>query len=126
MSIQPLLAQVMQGQPLAEQQAVAAFELVMTGQASPVQVGALLAMLAQREPTLDEITGAARVMRDKVTRVDVPDGLTVIDTCGTGGDHSNRFNVSTAAGLVAAAAGRPPLPARRDRCGGAGAGPDLH
>ena len=107
MSIHPLLAQTMQGQPLDEQQAVAAFELVMTGQASPVQVGALLAMLAQREPTLDEITGAARVMRDKVTRVEVPDGLTVIDTCGTGGDHSNRFNVSTAAGLVAAAAGRP-------------------
>ncbi len=101
------LATLAGGGTLSREQARCAFEAIMTGSAPPAQVGALLAMLAARPLTVDELVGAATVMRDKVTRVDVPDGLTVIDTCGTGGTHSKVFNISTSAAIVAAGAGRP-------------------
>lgn len=101
------LAQLLSGQPLSVDQAVDAFDLIMSGQATPAQTAAMLAMIQQRGPSVDEIVGAAMVMRDKVVRVEVPDGLTVIDTCGTGGDHAGTFNISTAAALVAAGAARP-------------------
>ena len=104
--MQELLRQLVAGEPLSEAQAVEAFELVMTGQASPAQIAALLAMIEQRGATIDEIVGAATVMRRHVTPVEVPAGLTVIDTCGTGGDHAGTFNISTAAALVAAGAAR--------------------
>lgn len=102
-----LLAQLADGQPLSQAQATEAFELIMTGQATEPQTAALLAMIQQRGPTVDEIVGAAAVMRAKVVPVEVPDELTVIDTCGTGGWHSDVFNVSTTAAIVAAAVGRP-------------------
>ena len=102
-----LLQQLAAGAPLTAAQAVAAFDAIMTGRATPAQIGALLGLMQARGPTVDEITAAAQVMRQKVTPVAVPSGLTVIDTCGTGGDHAGTFNVSTAAALVAAAAGRP-------------------
>ena len=105
--MKPLLAQLVQGHPLSTAQTIEAFELIMTGQATPAQIGALLGMLQLRGPTVDEITGAATVMRAKAVKVAVPAGLTVIDTCGTGGDHAETFNISTAAALVAAAVGRP-------------------
>ena len=101
------LAHLLIGESLSLEDTADAFEQIMNGQASPAQVGALLAMMQMRGPAVDEITGAARVMRQKATAVKVPDGLTVVDTCGTGGDHSAMFNVSTAAALVVAAAGRP-------------------
>lgn len=102
-----ILAQVLSGQSLSTTQTVDAFEQIMTGQATPAQIGALLGMLQQRGPTVEEITGAATVMRDKAVKVEVPNGLTAIDTCGTGGDHAGTFNISTAAAIVAAAVGRP-------------------
>ncbi len=102
-----LLSHLVSGNSLSVEQAVEAFELIMTGQATAAQIGAMLAMMQQRGPTVDEMTGAAKVMRGKVAAVAVPDGLTVIDTCGTGGDHTPTFNISTAAAIVAAAAGRP-------------------
>ncbi len=102
-----LLAMLLEGRSLSGEQAVAAFELVMTGLASPAQTGALLALLQMKGPSIEEIAGAARVMRDKSAKVAVPAGLTAIDTCGTGGDHAGTFNISTAAAIVAAAAGRP-------------------
>lgn len=95
------------GQALTAEQAESAFDQIMGGDASEAQIGALLAMIQQRGATVDELTGAARVMRRKVSPVAVPADLTVIDTCGTGGDHAGTFNISTAAALVAAAAGRP-------------------
>ena len=104
--MQELLRQLVASEPLTEHQAVEAFETVMTGQASPAQIAALLAMIEQRGATVDEIVGAATVMRRHVTPVDVPAGLTVIDTCGTGGDHAGTFNISTAAALVAAGGAR--------------------
>ncbi|MCE9588997.1 MAG: anthranilate phosphoribosyltransferase [Planctomycetes bacterium] len=102
-----LLAQLVAGKTLSPGETVEAFELIMTGQATPAQVGALLAMIQSRGPTVAEIAGAARVMRANATRVATPPGLKIIDTCGTGGDHSRTFNISTAAALVAAGAGRP-------------------
>ena len=105
MLMKHLLAQLVRHEPLSEAQAVEAFELIMTGQAPSAQVGALLAMLSMRGPTEDELVGAARVMRSKVVPVKVPAGLTAIDTCGTGGTHSPTFNISTTAGIIAAAAG---------------------
>lgn len=105
--MQDLLKQLAAGGTLSVEQATAAFETIMSGQADPAQVGALLAMIQLRGPTVDELTGAAKVMRAKVLRVEAPPGLTLIDTCGTGGDASDTFNISTAAALVVAAAGRP-------------------
>lgn len=102
-----LLNHLLTGQPLSREQTIEAFELIMTGQASPATIGALLAMIQMRGPHVDELAGAASVMRNKAHRVSVPQGLRVIDTCGTGGDHAGTFNISTAAALVAAAAGRP-------------------
>lgn len=102
-----LLAQLADGQPLTEAQAVEAFDQVMSGKSLPTQTAALLSLIAQRGATVDELVGAATVMRRKAAKVSVPAGLTAIDTCGTGGDHAGTFNISTAAAIVAAGAGRP-------------------
>ena len=102
-----LLARLVKGHPLDVDQATHGFNLVMSGQADPAQTGAMLALIAQRGPTVDELVGAATVMRDKAVPVDVPQGLTVVDTCGAGGTGSSFFNISTTAALVTAAAGRP-------------------
>ncbi len=102
-----LLTQLLAGRPLSRAQTVTAFHAIMSGQAEAVQVAALLALIQQRGPSVDEIAGAAQVMRQMATPVVVPPGLTAIDTCGTGGDHSSTFNISTAAALVVAGAGRP-------------------
>jgi len=77
----------------------------MSGQASQAQIGAFLAALACRGHTVEEITGATRIMREKVKRVKAPDG--VIDTCGTGGLSKGTLNISSAAALVAAGGGIP-------------------
>lgn len=105
-TVKDLLAQLVEGKPLTEQQAVSAFEQIMTGQAAPTQTAALLALIQQRGATVDELVGAATVMRDKAAKVAVPKGLTAIDTCGTGGVHSDTFNISTTAAIIAAGAGR--------------------
>jgi anthranilate phosphoribosyltransferase len=76
---------------------------VMSGEATPAQLGALLAALHMRGETVDEISGFAAALRDAAVRVDAP--ADAIDTCGTGGDRSNTFNISTVAAIVAAAAG---------------------
>jgi anthranilate phosphoribosyltransferase len=106
-SLQPLLAELARGRTLDADQANAAFQVVMSGRATEAQIGALLAAMQVRPggPTVDEIAGAARAMRDHAMKVDVPDGIEVIDTCGTGGDHAGTFNISTAAALIAAGAG---------------------
>jgi len=77
---------------------------IMTGEATPAQIGGFLIGLRMKGETVDEITAAAEVMRDLAAHVLV-DGPHLVDTCGTGGDAANTFNVSTAAALVAAAAG---------------------
>jgi len=105
--LKPLFDKLLAGRTLSRDESTQAFELIMGGSATPVQISALLAMLQVREPTIDEIVGAVRVMRAKVSPVVVPPGLRVIDNCGMGGTGSRTFNISTTAALVAAAAARP-------------------
>ncbi len=100
-----LLAFVADGGRMSQVQAEEAFEIIMSGEATPSQMGAFLMALRVRGETVDEIVGAARVMRAKAAKIDAPDGA--IDTCGTGGDDSGTFNISTGAALVVAAAGVP-------------------
>ena len=99
------IAKVASGKSLTQEEAAEAFELVMSGSATPAQVGGLLMALRVRGETVDEIAGAARAMRAKVLKVRAPDGA--IDTCGTGGDGKGTFNVSTCAAFVVAGAGVP-------------------
>ena len=106
MAMQALLQQLVEMTPLDRGQARAAFDAVMDGQAGPEQTAALLALLAVRDVAVPELIGAAEAMRARVTPVAVPAGLTPIDIVGTGGDHSGTFNISTAAALVVAGAGR--------------------
>ena len=103
--LKALLGRVAGGASLSEDEAETAFEIMMSGDATPAQMGGFLMALRVRGETVAEITGAARVMRAKALQIDAPPGA--IDTCGTGGDGSGTFNVSTAAALVAAGAGVP-------------------
>ena len=100
-----LLARVAHGHALRESEAEAAFDVIMSGNATPSQMGAFLMALRVRGETVDEITGAARIMRAKALAVDAPPGT--IDTCGTGGDSSGSFNISTASALIVAGCGVP-------------------
>jgi anthranilate phosphoribosyltransferase len=90
---------------LSESEAEQAFAIVMSGAASEAQIGALLMGLRVRGETVDEIAGAARVMRANAHAIDAPEGA--IDTCGTGGDDKGTLNISTAAAIVTAACGVP-------------------
>src|SRR5438094_2554266 len=103
--IKPLLAEVAAGRTLSESEAEAAFEIIMSGKATPSQMGAFLMALRVRGETVDEITGAARIMRSKALTIEAPPGA--IDTVGTGGDASGTFNISTATALVVAGCGVP-------------------
>jgi anthranilate phosphoribosyltransferase len=103
--LKPLLAHVAQGRSLTEAQAERAFDIIMSGNATASQIGAFLMALRVRGETVEEIAGAARIMRAKALAVDAPPGT--IDTCGTGGDASGSFNISTASALVVAGCGVP-------------------
>src|SRR6476659_1543787 len=103
--LKPLLAAVAAGRHLSESEAEAAFEIIMTGNATPSQIGAFLMALRVRGESVDEITGAARIMRAKALAIEAPPGT--IDTVGTGGDASGTFNISTASALVVAGCGVP-------------------
>jgi anthranilate phosphoribosyltransferase len=103
--LKPLLAHVAAGRSLSETQAEAAFDIIMSGNATASQIGAFLMALRVRGETVEEIAGAARIMRAKALAVEAPPGA--IDTCGTGGDSSGSFNISTASALVVAGCGVP-------------------
>lgn len=93
------------GTSLDEAQATAAFDVVMAGDATPVQVAALLMALRVKGETPAEVAGAARALRRAMTVLDVPEPDALVDTCGTGGGTITTFNISTAAALVAAGHG---------------------
>ena len=104
MTLQQALENWVEGRDISREAMRAVMTTVMTGEASQAQIGALLVALRMKGEAIDEIAGAAEVMRELVTPVDVS-GDRVIDLVGTGGDGANLFNVSTAATFVAAAAG---------------------
>lgn len=99
-----LLARVLGGERLSEAEAGQAMASIMDGEATPAQIGALLAALAVRGETEDEVVGFARAMRSRAVAVTSRGAL---DTCGTGGDGAGTFNISTVASLVVAACGVP-------------------
>jgi anthranilate phosphoribosyltransferase len=107
--IREAIAHVATGAKLSEQEAAAVMEEIMTGVATPSQLGAFLTALRLRPggESVEEIAGLARVMREKAVHVHLDESVAehALDTCGTGGDGSGTFNVSTAAGILAAAAG---------------------
>ncbi len=103
MNIQDAIKALVAGRDLQQTDAALVMEQIMTGEATPAQIAAFLTALHLKGETDAEIAGMAEVMRDKA--VHVPHSSAVLDTCGTGGDASNTFNISTAAAFVAAGAG---------------------
>jgi anthranilate phosphoribosyltransferase len=103
--LKSIIGKVATGASLSREEAAAAFDSMMSGEATPSQMGGLLMALRVRGETVDEITGAVSAMRAKMLRVDAP--IDAIDIVGTGGDGSGSVNVSTCAAFVVAGAGIP-------------------
>lgn len=100
-----LIGHVATGATLSEEEAEAAFDIIMTGNATPAQMGGFLMALRVRGETVEEITGAARSMRAKALPITAP--ADAIDTVGTGGDGAKTYNISSASAFVLAGAGIP-------------------
>ncbi|MFG1357876.1 anthranilate phosphoribosyltransferase [Xanthobacter pseudotagetidis] len=101
----PLLGKVATGASLSREEASYVFDRMMSGEATPSQIGALLMGLRVRGETVEEITGAVAVMRAKMLPVAAPEGA--VDVVGTGGDASGSYNISTCASFIVAGAGVP-------------------
>ena len=104
--IKESLAKLARGEHLKESEMIATTNAIMEGRTSPAQIGSFLTALRLKGETVTEITGAARVMREKAVKINFK-APTVIDTCGTGGDGAQTFNISTTAAFIVAAAGIP-------------------
>lgn len=104
MDIQQAITRVVEGKDLTTQEMITVMRQIMTGGATQAQVGGFLVALRMKSESIDEITGAAQVMRELASKVEV-DLPYMVDTCGTGGDGARLFNVSTASAFVVAAAG---------------------
>lgn len=104
MDIQTAIKTVISGQNLGKQDMTDVMQQIMTGECTPAQIGGFLVGLRMKGESVEEISAAATVMRELSTRVTV-DAKYLVDTCGTGGDASGSFNISTASAIVAAAAG---------------------
>ena len=104
-TIKEAIKKVVGGSNLEEAEMAVVMGAIMDGEAEPAAIASFITALAIKGETVDEITGAARVMRGRSTKVVVPEGSVVVDTCGTGGDASGTFNISTASAFVAAASG---------------------
>jgi anthranilate phosphoribosyltransferase len=116
------IGKLIEQQDLTEEEAAQAMRQVMEGGATPAQIAAFLIALRIKGETIEEITGCARIMREKATHIRAP-YPNMIDTCGTGGDGSQTFNISTTAAFVVAGAGVPVAKhgnrAMSSRCGSA-------
>ena len=102
-ALKPILQKLAQGNSLSSSEASQAFDIILNGGASSGQIGGFLMALQQRGETIEEITAGAQVMRKNALHVKAP--TDTVDTCGTGGDGSGTYNISTAVALVAAACG---------------------
>ncbi|MCQ0988481.1 anthranilate phosphoribosyltransferase [Jiella marina] len=102
-TLKPFIAKAADGQSLTREEAVAAFQVMMSGEATPSQIGGLLMALRVRGETVDEITGAVTVMRANMAKVRAPVGA--VDIVGTGGDHAGTLNISTCSAFVLAGCG---------------------
>jgi anthranilate phosphoribosyltransferase len=100
-----LISVIADKRPLSAAEAESAFDIIMSGDATPSQMGGLLMALRVRGETVEELVGAARAMRGKMVTISAP--ANAIDTCGTGGDGKGTYNVSTAAAFVVAGCGVP-------------------
>jgi anthranilate phosphoribosyltransferase len=105
MDLKTLIGQAASGASLSREEAALAFDLMMSGEATPSQMGGLLMAMRVRGETVDEITGAVSAMRSKMLRVIAPPDA--IDVVGTGGDSSGSYNISTCAAFIVAGAGVP-------------------
>lgn len=103
--LKSIIGKVAGGAKLSRAEAEDAFNVIMSGEATPVQIGAFLTALRLRGETVDEIAGAVATMRSKMTRVEAP--ANAMDVVGTGGDASGSYNISTASAFVVAGAGIP-------------------
>ncbi|MDX1437845.1 MAG: anthranilate phosphoribosyltransferase [Anaerolineales bacterium] len=104
--LKPYLNKVVSGENLTAEEAQEAMAIVMGGQATPAQIGGYLVALRMKGETVDEIAGSAKAMRSVVEEVPIQDNSEpLLDTCGTGGDGSHSFNISTAAAFVIAGTG---------------------
>src|SRR5512147_662540 len=116
--IKQAIARVVEGGNLSESEMIDVMDQIMSGEATPAQIAAFITALRMKGETIAEITGAARVMRDKVKRIRVGknvldidrddinlDTETILDTCGTGGSGTNTFNISTTVAFVVSACG---------------------
>ena len=104
-ALQLAIRKLAAGESLGRDEARGAFELVMSGEASPVQVSALLMGLRAKGETAGEVAGVVEALRSAMVRLEAPDPEELVDTCGTGGGAVQTFNISTAAALLAAGAG---------------------
>lgn len=104
-NLKPLLARLANGDTLSADDAEAAFDIIMSGEATPAQIGGLLMAMRVRGETVAELTGAVRALRSRMTPVAAPENA--IDVCGTGGDNAGTLNISTAVTFVVAGAGVP-------------------
>jgi len=116
--IKKAIAKVVKGDGLTEEEMKMTMEEIMTGKATPAQIGSFITALRIKGETVEEITGAAKIIRVKARKIRLNNNLlnidrdeinveeeTILDTCGTGGDGTNTFNVSTTTAFVAAGAG---------------------
>lgn len=101
------IAKLLEGNDLTASEAEAAMAVIMSGEATPAQIGGYLVALRMKGETVDEITGSARAMRAQASPMpQLPNGKPLLDTAGTGGDGSHSFNISTAAAFVIAGCGQ--------------------
>src|SRR6218665_1976581 len=101
--LKPFIAKVANREPLSREESRAAFDILMSGEATPSQIGGFLMALRVRGETVPEIVGAVDSMRSRMLKVKAP--ADVVDIVGTGGDGTSTYNISTLAALITAGAG---------------------
>ena len=99
--IKELIGKVVDKKNLTEEESISAMNEIMSGKSTSAQIAAFITALRMKGETVEEITGAAKVMREKVTALNLGQEM-IVDTCGTGGDGSGTFNISTVVALIAA------------------------